>query len=38
MAPRATAAAATVSGADKGLAIAAIIVSLLVAGRLFLLL
>jgi hypothetical protein len=37
MAPRASAAAATVSGADKGLAVAAIIVSLLVAARLFLL-
>lgn len=35
MAPRASAAPATVSGADKGLAIAAIIVSLLVAARLF---
>jgi hypothetical protein len=35
MAPRASAAAATVSGADKGLAIAAIVVTLLVVARLF---
>jgi hypothetical protein len=35
MTPRASAAAASVSGADKGLAVAAIIVSLLVAARLF---